>query len=208
MIDSAISNHRRRSQVRRYLPLSRRACRLACSTPRLNPRPPHCPGCRPERQPIALASELVMNWLRLTSSRAAARARSECSDCGIRTNSRPLCDEAECGLGTSRCLARASAIHCRHRALDTPHRLVGRAAVHRAARELLDLGRPASLRRTVLYQLDVIRVIELVLAFALTRCHWCHLRFGREPRQTPLRWFWARRQPQKVHHARAQAAAS
>ena len=42
------------------------------------------------RQPTELASELVMNWFRLTSSRSAARASSACSECGIRSISRPL----------------------------------------------------------------------------------------------------------------------
>jgi hypothetical protein len=65
------------------------------------------------RQWTALASVPVMNWLRLTSSRSAARASSAWSDCGIRTSRRPLCDAAERGFGMSRPCATASSIHAR-----------------------------------------------------------------------------------------------
>ena len=61
-----------------------------------------CSAC----QRIEAASVLVMYWLRLTSSRSAALASSVCSDCGMRSISRPLwagwafgCRASGLGLG-------------------------------------------------------------------------------------------------------------
>ena len=67
------------------------------------------------RQPTALASELMMNWLRLTSSRSAAWASSECRDVGMRMSRRPLCVAVGARLRLVVRLGRAFAVRSRMR---------------------------------------------------------------------------------------------
>ena len=89
-----------------------------------------CSAC----QRIEAASVLVMYWLRLTSSRSAASASSVCSDCGMRSISRPLwAGLGLCARVPARLGAPAFWLRCRGLPSSSARSLASAAFVRRAS---------------------------------------------------------------------------